>query len=122
MPPESRPLEGHAHEADSFEFLPPWRVLPIHTPAGGGGMTEGWWGPPKGRRCLWVDLQKTLRYAKCPGSHSSRRPKPSPPLDVPGRAMASGMGLSLLLDGWFVDDSFVLTFFATGATRTYELC
>lgn len=50
------------------------------------------------------------------------RPKPSPPLDVPGPSRASGMGLSLLLDGWFVDDSFVGTFFATGATRTYEFC
>lgn len=75
-------------------------------------------GSPKGLRCLWVELQKTLRYVKCPRSHSSLHPKPSPPLDVPGCARASGMGLSLLLDGWFVDDSFVGTFIATGATRT----
>lgn len=30
------------------------------------------------------------------------------------------MGFSLLLDGWLVNDSFVVTFFATGTRRTHE--
>lgn len=30
----------------------------------------------------------------------------------------SGVGLSLLLDGWFINDSLVVTFFATGTIRT----
>lgn len=34
------------------------------------------------------------------------------------RARASGVGLCLLLDGWFVNDSFIaVTFFATGRRR-----
>lgn len=39
-------------------------------------------------------------------------------LRVPG---TSGVGLSLLLDGWFINDSFVVTFFATGTIRTTNL-
>lgn len=30
----------------------------------------------------------------------------------------SGVGLSLLLDGWLINDSLVVTFFATGTIRT----
>lgn len=33
------------------------------------------------------------------------------------------MRLSLLLDGWFVNDSFIaVTFFATGTKRTHKSC
>lgn len=79
-------------------------------------------GSPKGLGCLWVELQRTLRYFKCPGSHNRLCPKPGPSLNTPGRARASHMGLSVLLDGRFVDDSFVGNFFAAGTARTHECC
>lgn len=39
-------------------------------------------------------------------------------LRLPG---TSGVDLSLLLDGWFINDSLVVTFFATGTIRTQVL-
>lgn len=69
---------------------------------------------------LWVELRRTLMYFTRLGSHSVERPKQSSSLDVPTSCGASGMGFSLLLDGWFVNDPFVVTFFATGTRRTYE--
>lgn len=87
-----------------------------------------WWhdrrmvGSPRVERCLWVDLQKTLRYVWCQGATAvdvqRNQVLPWMCLGVPGpQAWAS---ISCLMAGLWVS-SFVLTFFCYWSNKNIRI-
>ena len=115
---------SHTDEADSSEFRPPWCALPIHHLTESSRSIRMVGRPARGPSGVWpvcgVSSIEPSGISSVQGDPvRATQSKVLPRMGL--EAGASGVGLRLLLDGWFVNDSpAAVSRFATGTRRTQE--